>query len=179
MGGGFWSAPYYREAELQIRDSVLNKRNQYEYQFRTVFSVVISSNTLNTWYFDDLQTDAIYLRINNYDDIPLKVRSVESEVLNHYLICKLSKSGKYILKFGDNKISPANYDLKYFKDKIPQNLQIIASSNIQQINGLQDQGHHGLKLDSKYIWIAILLVAVLLIYMITKMLKEMKLTKEK
>ncbi len=168
---------YYREAELQIRDSSLNKRKQYEFNFQTISSIVISSNNLNTWYFDNLNTDVIYLRINNFDDAPIKIQSVEAEQLNHYLVCKLEKSKKYTLKFGNQNLETANYDLKYFKDKIPKTIPIIKTSDIKSLS-ISDKAQNGFVLDKRFIWAAIILVAVFLVYMITRMLKDMKSQKE-
>jgi hypothetical protein len=165
---------YYREAEFQIRDSILNKRNQYEYNFRTLSTVIISSNTLNSWYFDNLRDNNLYLRINNFDDAPLKIDSAVTEQLNSYLICKMDKKKNYKLKFGNDNISQAIYDLEYFKDKIPTQIPVIQSGEIKSLIDENTESKSKFVFDKRLIWAFIIIVAVFLIYMITKMLKEMK-----
>jgi len=164
---------YYREANLQVRDSVLNKRQQYEFNFSSVASIILSSNNLNTWYFDNLYTNVIYLRINNFDDAPLKIQSVEAGQLNRYMICKLEKSKNYTIKFGNQDLEAASYDLKYFKEKIPKSIPLLKTLEIKTLNNEANK-QDGYKLDKKFIWAAILIVAIFLVYMISKMLKDMK-----
>ena len=168
---------YYREAEIQVRDSLLNKRKQYELNFHTLLSVVISSNSTNTWYFDELYTDVIYLRINNFDDEPIIIQSVEAEQLNHYLVSKLEKSKNYTLKFGNRDLSVANYDLKYFKEKIPKTIPLLKTVDIKWLKA-DIVKKDGFVMDKRFIWAAIILVAIFLVYMIAKMLKDMKTPKE-
>ncbi|MDF1547634.1 MAG: hypothetical protein P1P88_07415 [Bacteroidales bacterium] len=165
---------YYRTAEIQIRDSVKNKRNEYDYYFSTIANITLSSSSQNTWYFNNLRTNVLYLRIDNKDDEPLNITGVEGEQLNHYLICKLKKSEAYTLRFGNAEISSPNYDLQYFKDKIPEAIKILQTSDIASLKSEVQVEDAGFKLDSAFIWVAIIAVVILLIYMVTKMMKDMK-----
>jgi len=160
-----------------VRDSLLNKRKQYEMNFYTLSSVVISSNNINTCYFDQLYTDVIYLRINNFDDEPIIIQSAEAEQLNHYLVSKLEKSKNYALKFGNHDLSNANYDLKYFKEKIPKTIPLLKTADIKSLKSVAAV-QKGFVMDKRFIWAAIIFVAIFLVYMISKMLKDMKVPKE-
>jgi len=165
---------YYRNAQIQVQDSFLNKRNEYEYIFRTIAEVVLSSNTVNTFYINSLSTNALYLRISNRDDQALKIKSVETEQLNHYLVCNLKASEKYKLLFGNKKLQAPEYDIKYFSEKIPKELVLIKPSGIKSTGIKDSKQSKGLFLDIKFIWFAIILVVALLLFMISKMLKDMK-----
>jgi len=165
---------YYRNAEIQVRDSALNKRKEYDYFFRTVADVALNSSSSNTWYFDNLKTNTFYFRIHNNDDTPLNVIGIDAGQLNHYLICKLEKSGNYLLKFGNNETAAPVYDLKYFKDQIPKNAPILKVADIKRLNGEEKTEPKGLYLNNAFIWVAIVAVVVLLLYMVTRMMKDMK-----
>jgi ATP-dependent Zn protease len=136
--------------------------------------VNISSNTSNTFYFDDLRANAIFVRINNKDDLPLKIKSVETEQLNLYLICKLSGSEKYHLSFGNKAITSPEYDIKYFSDQIPAELKILNTCEITSTGKADSKKPSGIFLDKKFIWVAIILVILLLVFMINHMLRDMR-----
>jgi hypothetical protein len=165
---------YYRDAEIQIRDSVKDKRNNYKDFFNTVASVNINSNSTSTYYFDSFRAKDIYIRINNHDDQPIKVESAVGEQLNHYLVCKLETSKKYHLLFGNLKISSPIYDIKYFSDKIPGKIPLLTTTDIVSLNQAKNTSSSGIHLDKRIIWVAIILVIGLLLFMVLKMLKEMK-----
>jgi hypothetical protein len=168
---------YYRNAIIQVRDSMIGKRNKYETYFKTVANIIISSNSLNTYYFDALWAKELFIRVSNNDDQALKISEVVGGQLNHYLICKLHSSKIYDLVFGNQKIEAPIYDLKYFSDEIPENLPVLTASNIELIDKANRNSAAGGFLDKKIIWLAIGLVVILLIFMVSKMLKEMKASK--
>jgi hypothetical protein len=169
---------YFRNAEIQVRDSTKNKRNEFEYFFKTIDNIVISSNSNNTFYFNSFRAKDIFIRIINHDNEPIVIKSVTGEQLNHYLVCKLETSKKYQIQFGDQQLLPPEYDIKYFSDKIPENIPITKTGKVLEIGKKQNEKVTGINLNSSFIWIAIILVVILLLYMVYRMLNEMKKNKD-
>jgi hypothetical protein len=167
---------YFRDAEFQVRDSSLNRSKKYEYYYSTIATVNLNSNSLNTFYLGGVRTGVLYLRIKNNDNEPLAVKEIVAEQLNSYLIAKLKPKTAYKVNFGDDKLNAPNYDFKYFKDEIPRNIPQVKVLNISSIksSSVQPESQTGIHLDSAFIWIAIVLVVALLLYMVVKMLNDMK-----
>jgi hypothetical protein len=165
---------YYRNASIQVRDSIVGKRNRFEPYFKTVADIIISSNTSNTFYFEKLWAKELYIRIKNHDDQPLRVSDITCSQLNHYLICKLESSKKYDVFFGNPKISVPVYDIQHFSDKIPDIIPVLTTGKLESIGKAKTETSSGIHLDKKMIWIVIGLVVIMLIYMVLKMLKEMR-----
>ena len=166
---------YFRDAEIQIRDSSLNKKKKYEYYFNTIGNITLSSNSLNSFYLDGIRSGVLHLRIKNKDNEPLKIIDAKAEQINSYLVAKLEKNETYHLKFGNENLTAPDYDLKFFKDEVPKK---INSLKVSEIISIVDQekvdSPSGIHLDNVFIWIAIVAVIALLIYMVLKMLKDMK-----
>ncbi len=167
---------YFRDAEFQVRDSSLNGAKKYEYYYSSIGTVNLNSNSLNTFYLGGVRAGVLYLRIKNNDNEPLAIKEVVAEQLNSYLITKLIPKMAYKVNFGDVELSSPNYDLKYFKDEIPRNIPQVKIGSISNIKSNLDQSESqtGIHLDSAFIWVAIILVISLLLYMVVKMLKDMK-----
>ena len=169
---------YYRNAELQILDSVRDKRNELRAYFRTVNNLILSSNSSNTFYFDSLWAKELYLRIKNQDNQPVKIIFFDGEQLNHYLICKLHKEDNYRLMFGNSKLIAPEYDIKYFLNQIPKDIKTLGFGKIEKAGKTEMKSSDGLHLNVKIIWLAIVVVIIFLVYMVIRMLREVKNEKE-
>ncbi len=169
---------YYREAEILVKDSSINKKKKVEYFYRTIHSFVISSNSLNNIYFNNFRTKEFFIRIENHDDQPIKISEIKSWQLKHYLISQLSKTQKYSIRTGNAKITEPVYDLKYFKNDIPENINTILTEKIINISKKEEKTQKGLQPDKMIVWLIIGGIAILLIYFTTKMMKDMKAKKE-
>ncbi len=169
---------YYREAEILVKDSTVYKKQEPNYFYRTINSFIISSNSLNTVYFNDFRTNEFYIRVNNYDDKPIKVSNVNVWQLKHYLISKLDKTKKYTVRTGNEEIMKPAYDLKYFKDDIPENLTALTVKKIVDISKKEQKTQKEFQLSTITVWLIIGGIAILLIYFTTKMMKDMKTTKK-
>ncbi|RLD68222.1 MAG: hypothetical protein DRI95_03555 [Bacteroidetes bacterium] len=164
---------YHRDAEILVKDSTIYKKKKPEYFFRSLHSFIISSNSLNNIYFTGFDTKEFFIRVNNYDDKPIKISAVNSWQLKHYLISKLRKAKNYYVRTGNVEISEPEYDLKYFKNEIPEKLSFISTKKIADISKKEQLKPKGLQVSKIVIWLVIGGIALLLIYFISKMMKDM------
>jgi len=165
---------YYRNATIQIKDSMPGARNKYEPYFKTIDNIIICSSSSNTFYFDNVKTNELYIRIINHNDQSLDISDISAFQLNHYLIGKFKSSDSYSLEFGNQDIHAPVYDLKYFSKEIPVNIPVISSGPVVSFGKEKPTNQTGFQLNKKFIWVFIGLVLILLIYMVSKMLGEMQ-----
>ena len=165
---------YLREAEIFLRRTeIYNKRKETYHDNIAYFNLI--SNSSNTFSLDGLNADTIYIRIKNNDNQPLDITKIRLYELNKYITAELNPKQKYNLQFSDDKVEKAIYDLKYFTDSIPQDLQIIKTNNIQELSiKSNNEVSNNLNIESYWLWIIVSVVALLLFYMSFKMIKDLK-----
>jgi hypothetical protein len=103
-------------------------------------------------------------------------------------VAELEKDNRYVLRFGNDSLPPPEYELRYFKEKIPAAPPVIRTGARTEISakmispssmkGLAEEKKAGntpvLLRDPRFIWAAIAAVIQLLGFMTVKMLREMK-----
>ena len=165
---------YYREAQILLKDSSVDKKHKTEYFFRPVKSFVISSNSLNTIYLSGLRVKEFYLRIDNKDNQPIIVKEVKTWQLNHYLVAKLQKDKSYFIRTGDADLKAPEYDLMYFKNEIPKSPKQLSTKKIVNIFKKERAVPKGLQANKMVLWLIIGAIAILLIYFTTKMMGDIQ-----
>jgi hypothetical protein len=180
---------YYRSAFLYELQSVTNNGKTETDQYpitRTVFSS-LNDNEIN---LGRKRVKELLLIIENGDDQALVVDSVAGFQVKHYIVAELEKGSSYILRFGDRQLSTPDYDLKYFKEKIPaaptiiycgkrkdiaaQKVTVEVMKKIATAAQKAKVESYSVFKDKRFIWGAIAAVILLLGFMTMKMLKEMK-----
>ncbi len=164
---------YFRNASLSL-GRMVNVKGVSKITYEQIKPFNISSNSNNSELLTSFPATELYLVIDNFDDHPLKIKSVKAFQLNHYLTANLKQGEVYTLKFGNEKLSPPVYDLKFFADSIPDNLPRLLTGQIFKIDKIQPGNNKPFYFDPVFIWIAIGIVALLLGIVSVKMMKEMK-----
>jgi hypothetical protein len=140
--------------------------------YESLNSFVIASGSSCIWNFNDLKAKQLVIEIENADNTPLQVSDVKAFQLSKYLIARLNTGEKYVLFLGNEKISSPNYDLQYFTDKIPKDIQILKTGS----KILLPQSSNPVLsafFTKTYIWIALLAIIALLSWLSIKMVREM------
>ena len=164
---------YYRNASLSL-GRVINVKGVSRMTYEQIKPFNLSSNSHNTETFSSFPATELYLIIENYDDHPLKIKGVKAFQLNHYLTANLNSGEMYTIKFGNEKLSPPVYDLKFFADSIPDNIPRLNSGKVSEIIREPKEDDKPFYVDPVFIWIALGIVALILGLFSFKMVKEMK-----
>ncbi len=151
------------------RDSVLvNKKwilNYFE-----ISSGVLNSYSNNSIYFTPELIKGLKLRIENADNIPLKVSNAEALIFPILLKSYFPDlNGRYIISYGDKSLSSPDYDLANFKDKIPtitDTLSVLSEKTIPYI-----AKKPLFSLPDNLLWFVLLAIIVLLSFFTFKMIK--------
>jgi hypothetical protein len=151
------------------RDSVLvNKKwilNYFE-----IYSGVLNSYSDNSIYFTPELIKGLQLKIDNADNIPLKVSNAEALVFPILLKTYFPDlNGRYIISYGDNSLTFPDYDLSAFKDKIPtitDTLSVLSEKTIPFV-----VKKPLFSLPDNLLWFVLLAIIVLLSFFTFKMIK--------
>jgi hypothetical protein len=165
---------YYRAASLY---EVVKKDSTHTDE-RLLCSTILSSLSGNEFNLNHTRIKDLLVRITNLDDQPLVVGSIQAFVVKHYLVASLNPTETYVLRYGCDSIRTAQYDLQYFRDKVPPAPEIVLASarkDIFQYPKIKTgQKNNGFFNDKSIVWAAIVLVGAILAFMALRMLKEMK-----
>lgn len=141
--------------------------------FEAINSFVITSGQPAVWNFNGLRTKELLIEIDNADNYPLQIISVNAYQLSKYLIANLKSGEKYELFYGNEKITFPNYDLLYFTDKIPKDITILKTGRTVMLP--KSTSPILTEFFTKtYIWLALVLVIGLLGWLSIKITREMR-----
>ncbi len=116
--------------------------------------------------------DQFLLKINNEDNMPLKVNAVQAFQLNTYLLTYLQAGKNYFLYFADSSIAAPKYDLEFFSDSINKNPSEISVSNLEKNKIIKTETKAYSKHNTLLLWIIIVAVLIILCYLTFKMIGE-------
>ncbi|WP_181304744.1 DUF3999 family protein [Rufibacter sp. XAAS-G3-1] len=118
------------------------------------------------------KVEELTIQIENADNPPLTIDSVQVLQLNRYLVAALEPHQTYTLRFGNEKLNAPDYDLQFFQDSIPQDIPVLQVQNLQSVSGPKTPKQAQ---NSKLlIWAAIAVLAVGLGYMTVRLLRDME-----
>lgn len=120
--------------------------------------------------------------IDNKGNPPLVIDSIKAYALNRYLCAYLEEGQCYTLVIGNKDIVPSSdYDIKYFQNEIPEDLQIVKTSNFHKIEGEKNtQEREKMWIEKPvFLWSIIIIVGIFLSLICYKIIREMKRKEEK
>lgn len=161
-------AEYLRDAEITENNSVV--------------SFNLSSKGENTVLLNGtaISPDGSIV-IDNKGNPPLVIDSIKAYALNRYLCAYLEQGKSYTLVIGNKDIVPSSdYDIKFFQNDIPEDLQIIATSDFHKIEGEKPHQREKIWIEKPvFLWSIIAIVGIFLSLICYKMIREMKRKEEK
>lgn len=167
-------AEYFsRNARVRVKREGVNKKNKPYTYYESLGSFDLNSNRDNQLSFRGTKVQELVLEVENQDNQPLKVESVQGAYLNRYLVADLSPASTYYLKFGDERLRAPDYDLKKFAAQIPENSPRINHAAVVAIKTEGDEEGKPEFWNNKYlVWFVIAVVGFGLTYISLKMVKE-------
>lgn len=136
----------------------------------THYGITISSDHYSGYDIRLMKSDTLYLLIENGDNPPLHISSIETGVINRNVIAFLEKGKSYTLLLDNHSATAPVYDLEHFKDRIPSH----SSIKVKQISALPEEPVASQKQSfKKWVWPVIILVIVLLSFMTWKLTTDM------
>ncbi len=174
---------YYRAASLF---ELVKNKNGNGWDERYIGSTVLSSLNDNEMSFNESKMGHFVLKISNQDDRPLICNGIKAMQVKNYLVAELEANNSYSIRFGNDSIQAPIYDLQYFKAKIPDSLKqltVLARTNIAKLNQIvhlaeskkaKETEKATFFTSKKFIWIGVSIVGILLLFLTSRMLRDMK-----
>lgn len=173
-------AKYYRRSatllEKRIRITKNGKRTEY---YSEIQNFELTSGRSAIIELSNVRAQEFLISIDNQDNPPLNISEVKVFQLNRYLTAWLEQGESYSLKFGQRQLSAPNYDLKYFRDSIPDQVAILKVANIKKLDKIEAKASDTFFNSKAFIWIAIVAVMLVLGVMSVKMVREASQTEDK
>ncbi|MDN3550430.1 DUF3999 family protein [Mucilaginibacter aquaedulcis] len=158
------TAPKYFKREVSVYQ-IIGKEKQ-----------LLTDAELNSAKATDLliaaKTSQLLLLINNGDNLPLNIKSVEAYQSDESVISYLDGKQSYRLLVGDQTVQAPEYDLQFFADSIHNNLVQISHGAVSKNTEYATQKVKAGRDYTVFIWIAIIVAAALLLFLTLKMTKE-------
>ncbi|KAA3436042.1 DUF3999 domain-containing protein [Rufibacter hautae] len=172
------SAPqlYHRPGKVVLgKEKVYQRRRKKRRRARMEeisVPLLLSSNAPAVLDLPRQKVEELVIQIENADNPPLTLDSVQVLQLNRYLVAALEPNQAYTLRFGNEKLAAPEYDLEFFQDSIPRNLPVV---QVQAVKALAAAKKKTRSNGSKIlIWAAIALLAAGLGYMTVRLLRDME-----
>lgn len=165
---------YYRKIHFKIKRTSTNRKGKTKMYWDYIGTYYLDSNTENIFDLGGQNLKDVYVEIENGDDQPLKIETIESYLLKNYLVAELDSSMTYAVVFGNPKARSPKYDLRHFANNIPEDLPVVKMSEMFTNKEKQTSINSNHWLDNKYlIWTIIAVVGMVLAFISFSMIKEM------
>jgi hypothetical protein len=133
--------------------------------------VELSSEDTLVLKIDEAKVKKLNLQIENEDNPPLKITDITIKQYQHQVIAYLERWKKYTIAFGNADQPSPNYDLEYFRSKVPKDLRNASIKNISKKQTIRKEKAFYSTLG--FIWTAIIIVAGVLGFASFRMVKEL------
>jgi hypothetical protein len=167
-------APFFlRNAHIFTESTVKRKAETLQVQ-KPIADFQLNSRHEAVFYFGGQRLDNLLIKIENEDNPPLLLSDIKLFQTNRYATAWLKGGETYVIKFGDDHMESPYYDIQFFKDMIPSKLQTITPGKSEQVKMASLEESATIFTSRVYIWVAIVMIALVLAYMSLKMIRETK-----
>jgi hypothetical protein len=172
----FDTAQYVDRIEFDVFGPHLYKRNatllrKVGNRFDPITTFDIISGQGRPVYVE-LKEKTLYIRVNNDNNPPLKFTQVAAYQVKRVLIAYL-EPGDYKIALGEDLERPV-YDIDFHKDGIPAHLDNLEIGSLKKMAIRRTPKSTTYFTNRNIIWVAIFLVAGLLLVMTVRMLKDVR-----
>ena len=162
--------------ELYKRDVAfftLKKRNKKE--IKQIFKqFTLSSENKNTFSNLNIKHKEFWIEINNKDNQPLSINSINFYQKINYLVANLKANKEYSIIAGDKKLKKPSYDLVNFKDKIKTNLSTLKIEKEQFYSKPHSIIHKSFYEQTWFMWVSISFIALIILGFTMSLMRQSK-----
>lgn len=163
---------YYRPITLKyLIDSTTTPKGQI-YNYRTIGTGILSSFENPEFSFRNIKSNKIRLIINNNDNQPLDIGTITLQGNKYELVARFVKEAKYYFIYGNANSRLANYDIKNFTNRIPENLQELTLGDEFAITKNVQPDPGALFQNKIWLWLIMVVIVLLLGWFSIRMLKK-------
>ena len=169
---------YKRQFRVFVNRKRTYKKRTEEYT-ETLYESELNSDTPASFDVSNLNEKEFVIEIDNLDNPPLKIASIKFEQLTASIVADFKAGKKYTIAVGNKNLRAPQYDLDFFRDKIPNQLPFAYIGKVEPIT----KTSIALKPISFwqqrwFMWMCISIGALLIFFFSFNLLKEMQNKKE-
>ncbi|WP_372752447.1 DUF3999 family protein [Labilibaculum sp.] len=170
---------YYRNCRILYALDSIQTEKGWTQNYQSIATGILNSFEKNTFQFDAIWTQHLILRIDNQDNQPLQIQSITAKGYHYELIARFTNTAHYFLCYGNQKLSNPQYDLAHFTNKIPNSISKLELGSEQQIKSDDLNVTEPLFIDSKFLWVLLgVIIVILIVFTLQLMKKSEKETKK-
>ena len=153
---------FYRPVTIQFQNDSFKTEQGWIYNYNTLASGTLNSIEKNEFKFSSTILKKLRIIIDNNDNSPLKIDSVNVMGYNHELIARFTEPGNYFLAYGNKNATKPNYDLDRFSDKIPATLTALKLGEEQLIDKEKINKEAPLFQNKAWLWFIMAIIIIIL-----------------
>jgi hypothetical protein len=146
------SFDYYRHATIKYLKDSVNTEQGWKYNYKTLTSGTLSSIENNELSFSNTTLKRLKVVINNHDNQPLTIDTLEVSGYVYELAVRFTESATYYLTYGNRKCGKPHYDINRFANKIPKRLTSLKLGAEQKIEKEEQLKGEPLFLNKIWLW---------------------------
>lgn len=163
---------FYRPIGIMyVKDSTKTEKG-WIYNYRNLTSSTINSIEKNDFTFSSTIAKKFRIVIENQDNQPLSISSISVKGFEHELVARLDGSLTYFLVYGNKSAKQAHYDLAYFIDKIPDEMNTLMIGKEELITKPEVQVKEPLFVNQAWLWVILLAIVLILGWFTLKMMNK-------
>lgn len=153
---------FYRPATIQFLADSFKTEQGWIYNYNTLASGTLNSIEQNEFQFRTTILRRLRIIIDNHDNEPLKIDSLNVIGYEHELIARFTEPGNYFLAYGNKQALKPDYDLERFSDEIPITLKRLELGNEQLIDKEKLKEGKPLFQNKAWLWSIMAIIIIIL-----------------
>lgn len=163
---------YFRPIHISYLSDSVQTEKGWQYRYGTLTSGTINSFEKSEFVFNSTVLNKLKIVIENQDNVPLQIDSVQVEGYVHEVIARFTAPATYFLTYGNPLANKPNYDIERFSDQIPADLKLLQLGNEQFTKGSAKEVKKPLFQNSFWLWGVMVTIILLLGWFSLKMIRQ-------
>ncbi|MDX2361779.1 MAG: DUF3999 family protein [Crocinitomicaceae bacterium] len=166
---------YYRQITIESLYDSIKSNSGYLYLYKTVASGTFSSLEDNVFYLNNTMVKNLRITIQNQDNKPVQVSSVEFKGPVYELTARFTDPADYFIVYGKADCRAPVYDIDHFKSTIPKDLKALdvgQEAAIAKLTATDQEDSSPLFESKMWIWGIMCIAIVILGWFTFKMLRS-------
>lgn len=160
------SQDYYRNMTIEYLVDSIETEKGWKHNYRTLGNGTLNSIDDNSFEVNTRIVQNIKVIIENNDNQPLTITSIEAKGYAHQLSARFNKPATYYLTYSNQNARKPNYDITRFQENIPEKLSPLSLGSPVAIKGRNIEQQSPLFKNEKWLW-AIMIVVILVLGLFT------------
>lgn len=163
---------YYRTISISCVNDSIKTEKGWTFSYLNLASGIINSFEKNEFTFSSTIARKFKIVIENQDNQPLNISSISVKGFEHELVTRLDENLRYYLVYGDASAKQPNYDLVYFTDQMPDDLNTLVVGSEIPITKPEPSYQEPLFVNRAWLWVILFAIVLILGWFTLKMMKK-------